>query len=428
MPREETSTIDWTNIRKELEKEKDLLQGSGDITMPVTYDAQGQNPRWERLDHEVIKELAKAIRDNGLNSQYFKQLLKGTFNMYDFTPYDVRCLVSMILTDTQSLVWDAKWRRALAGLRLRYQGGPNANLTMTQLAGDPPDDNPTQQARLPRDVLNDIKEVARRAILQIAPAGVQDTLYTNIKQGPAEPFSSFTDRLTQAVDRQVSDEAAKPHIIKSLAYANANPDCQRVISAMPGQPSLAEMVEVCSKVGTPQHVASIVKQQLRGEWEEQFEGRLGEKMEEMLQKQNEKFDKIDKLLANIEKKASPSKTQCYKCGEFGHIKKNCPQAQAKTQTQASKPEKPLCPRCRRGRHPANECYSLTDVDGKPLPIPGNGRGSAHHRQCVLKEVMAMAQEPTGQSLENAKSTPSAESSAGSPATQNFSHQDQNAFW
>lgn len=71
--------VDWTNIRKELEKEKDLLQGSGDITMPVTYDARGQNPRWERIDHEVVKDLAKAIRDNGLGSPYFKQLLKGTF-------------------------------------------------------------------------------------------------------------------------------------------------------------------------------------------------------------------------------------------------------------------------------------------------------------------------------------------------------------
>lgn len=161
--------------------------------MPVTYDAQGQNPRWDRLDHELVKELAKAIRDSGLNSQYLKQLLRGTFNIYDGTPYDSRCLVSMILTNTQYLVWDARWRRSVTELRLRYQGGPNANLTVAQLAGDPPDDNPMQQAvRLPRRVLDDIK-AAQRAILQIAPAEVQDTLFTNVRQGPTEPFSSFTD-------------------------------------------------------------------------------------------------------------------------------------------------------------------------------------------------------------------------------------------
>lgn len=52
----------------------------------------------------------------------------------------------MILTDTQNLLWDTRWRRALGELRDRYQGGPNANLTVARLAGDPPDDNPLQQA------------------------------------------------------------------------------------------------------------------------------------------------------------------------------------------------------------------------------------------------------------------------------------------
>ncbi|XP_071278698.1 endogenous retrovirus group K member 5 Gag polyprotein-like [Agelaius tricolor] len=267
--------MDWKNIKKALLKEKDLLQGSGDLIIPVTYDAQGQNPRWDRMGHDVIKDLAKAIKDNGLNSPYFKQLLKGTFNMYDFTPYDIRCLVSMILTDMQNLIWDRRWRRYLTDLRNGYQGGPKVNLTVAQLAGDPPDDNPAEQAvRLPRQVLNDIKEAARRAILQIAAAGVPDVPFSSIRQGPTEPYSSFIDRLTQAVDRQVTDEVVKRPLMESLAFGNANPDCQRVISAIPGWPSLAELMEACSKVGTPQHVASIVREELRGEWEEQMRGHL----------------------------------------------------------------------------------------------------------------------------------------------------------
>ncbi|KAF4796468.1 hypothetical protein TURU_084002 [Turdus rufiventris] len=43
-------------------------------------------------------------------------------------------------------------------------------LRQATLAGDPLEDNPAQQARLPCDVLVDIKEAARKAILQIAPA------------------------------------------------------------------------------------------------------------------------------------------------------------------------------------------------------------------------------------------------------------------
>lgn len=196
-------------------------------------------------------------------------------------------------------------------------------------------------------MLSGIKEAARRAILQIAPAGVQDTIYTDIRQGPTEPFSSFTDRLTQAVVQQVTDKGARPHLIKSLAFANANLDCRRVISAMPNtQPSLAEMVEVCSKVGTPQHVASIVKQDLQGQLEQHLEGQMDEWMDRMFQAQNESIDKKNSLPAG----------QCYKCGAFGHFKRNCPQM--------PRTEKPsdLCPRCRRGRHLASECRSQTDVD------------------------------------------------------------------
>ncbi|XP_077642894.1 endogenous retrovirus group K member 6 Gag polyprotein-like [Lonchura striata] len=292
----QSAKVDWQDIRAELEKEKGLLQGSGNIMMPVNYDAQGQNPRWERLDRGAIKDLAKAIRDNGLSSPYFKQMLKSIFGMYDLTPYDLKYLATSVLTDTQALVWQKAWRRSLEELRARYQGGPNANLTMAQLAGDPPEDDPTQQA---------------------------------------------------AVERQVSEEGAKPHLIKSLAFSNANPECRRIISMMPHQATLADMIEACSKVGTPQHVASI--------------------MEEHLGDQIEKC--VREALANYTKSNPNAERRCFGCGAQGHIKRNCPQL--------SKPNKPpdLCPRCRRGKHLASECHSQTDVDGKLLPIPGNGKKS-----------------------------------------------------
>ncbi|TRZ05053.1 hypothetical protein HGM15179_022054, partial [Zosterops borbonicus] len=251
------SATDWTEIRKKALKEFNLT-GARSLALPVTYDAQGQNARWERLDHDVIKELVKAIHDNGLGSPYFKKLLKATFNIYDLAPFDLRSIAPMILTDSQVLIWEAKWRRALEELRRRYQGGPNAGITVAQMAGDPPNDDPGHQARdLPQEMLTDIKEAARKAIVQIRPAGIPESICTEIKQSSSESFSPFIDRLTQAIDRQVNDEGAKPHLLRSLAFANANADCKRNISAMPGQPSLADMLEACSKVGTPQHVASI---------------------------------------------------------------------------------------------------------------------------------------------------------------------------
>ncbi|RMB88227.1 hypothetical protein DUI87_35407 [Hirundo rustica rustica] len=211
---QEFLATDWTDIRKYALKGETLLMGSRGMAMPMTYDAQDANPR------------------------------------YDLTPLDLQSLVSMILTDSQFIIWEAKWRKALNELRVKYQGGANAGFTIAQLAGDPPLDSPAHQAGVfPRGVLTDIKNAARKAMVQIPPAGVTESSFTDIKQGPSESFTSFVNRLTQAVDRQVTDEGVKSHLIRCLAFANANPECKRVISAMPGQPSMAEILEACSKVG-----------------------------------------------------------------------------------------------------------------------------------------------------------------------------------
>uniref|UniRef100_A0A8U8BUJ7 Uncharacterized protein n=1 Tax=Geospiza parvula TaxID=87175 RepID=A0A8U8BUJ7_GEOPR len=75
------------------------------------------------------------------------------------------------------------------------------------------------------------------------------------------------------------------------------------------------------------------------------------------------------------KGSNSSGERCYKCRAFGHMKKNCPQVQAHTQTQAQthvqKSVRPLCPRCGKGRHSAKACYSQTDMEGNPLLCPGN---------------------------------------------------------
>ncbi|RMC09688.1 hypothetical protein DUI87_13474 [Hirundo rustica rustica] len=51
---------------------------------------------------------------------------------------------------------------------------------------------------------------------------------------------------------------------------------------------------------------------------------------------------------------------CYKCGKHEHVRKNCPELEKNTKSPG------LCPRCRRGKHHANQCYSKMDVDGRPL--------------------------------------------------------------
>lgn len=143
----------------------------------------------------------------------------------------------MTLTESQYILWDIKWQRHLNKLLETSVGGPNAALTIAHLAGDIPHDRPEDQAAdLPRVVITDIKDAARKAILQIQPARSPDGIYTEIKQGThLEPHTSFLDSLTQAIERQCSDHVAYPHLLQSLTLRNANEECKQVIRALPDE-------------------------------------------------------------------------------------------------------------------------------------------------------------------------------------------------
>lgn len=82
--------------------------------------------------------------------------------------------------------------------------------TTTQLAGDPPFHRSENQAvELPRPLLTDIKDAARKALFSVEPAGTHVNAYTTISQGETEPYGSFLDILTtQAVEKQCPDEQA----------------------------------------------------------------------------------------------------------------------------------------------------------------------------------------------------------------------------
>lgn len=71
----------WAETRKHALKEGDFNMATAKvIAMPIRYGRRNANPKWIPLTHDIIKDFRQAIKDSGLSSPYFKQLLKGIFN------------------------------------------------------------------------------------------------------------------------------------------------------------------------------------------------------------------------------------------------------------------------------------------------------------------------------------------------------------
>lgn len=134
---------------------------------------------------------------------------------------------------------------------------------MDQLAGERAFIDPDQQAvNLPRPVLNDIEEAARKALMQIPEVNKPQSDFADIRQGPTEPYMTFLDWLRITIDKQVTEDQLWERLLKQLAVVNANPECKKVLCVLPSElePTIPQIIEAYSKLVTPEHTATIQAQ------------------------------------------------------------------------------------------------------------------------------------------------------------------------
>uniref|UniRef100_A0A8C7EAS0 CCHC-type domain-containing protein n=1 Tax=Nothoprocta perdicaria TaxID=30464 RepID=A0A8C7EAS0_NOTPE len=185
-------------------------------------------------------------------------------------------------------------------------------------------------------VLEQAQRLGMSALRQTVELASPRPKYTAVKQGVKEPFLEFVERIAASLEKQVEDDDLRQILCTQLAKENANEDCQKVIEAMPGKPTVPEMVAACSKVGSVEHNMTALAAALR-----------------------------------------PSPT-CFRCGQEGHVKASCPsQGKRKGKPAGSALLGGTCNRCGRPGHFAKQCRSKFHANGRPLT--GNGKMSAGGR-------------------------------------------------
>ena len=196
----------WRKIRMDGLKDEEKI----DVVFPVTR-RPNQLPQYQAFDWQLIKEVRKAVVQNGLQSPFSQMLLENVLCGQLVTPYDCQQLASLILTPTQKLSWRDKFVEycEIKAMENLGQGNPLLGVGVNHYAGAGQFADPELQFRILPEVLRESARMVLRAFLTLPEAGKKPMSFTSIKQGVSEPYMTFIDRLRDAVAKQIEHPEAR---------------------------------------------------------------------------------------------------------------------------------------------------------------------------------------------------------------------------
>ncbi|RMC17421.1 hypothetical protein DUI87_06002 [Hirundo rustica rustica] len=216
---------------------------------------------YQPLAWQALSELHDVVGKYGLGSAEVMQVLRS-FNASLLTPFDIRSLARALFPPVEYDFFENKWTqlaiRAVERNTTLGPGDPRRMVNIDMLMGTGNYTRAEGQAGYEPLVQEQCQQTGMAALVQTLQLATPQQPFATIIQGTDEPFLCFAGRLTAAVEKQVSDPAARKLMIQSVAQGNCNAACKRIIEALPEEPSMSDVVGACAKVSpSSQQVVAV---------------------------------------------------------------------------------------------------------------------------------------------------------------------------